>query len=62
MNTRPWSKVYLRGRLLGTTPLGNIEVPSGSQRLTFELEDATRVVRTIEVRPDGPTKAFLELR
>jgi serine/threonine-protein kinase len=62
VNTRPWSKVYLRGRLLGTTPLGNIEVPSGPQRFTFELEDATRIVRTVEVRPDGPTKAFLELR
>ena len=62
INTRPWSKVYLRGRLLGTTPLGNVEVPSGAQRFTFETEDGARLNRTIYVRPDGTTKAFVQLR
>ncbi|MBI2894913.1 MAG: protein kinase [Deltaproteobacteria bacterium] len=62
VNTRPWSRVYLRGRLLGTTPLGNVEVPGGPQRLTFELEDHTKVSRPVTIRTDGPTKAFFELR
>ena len=35
VQTRPWSKVFLDGRLLGTTPLTGIEVDAGRHTLKF---------------------------
>jgi len=47
VDTMPWSKVYLGGRLLGTTPLGNVRVPVG--RHTLRLVNPERGERTIGV-------------
>ena len=35
VQTRPWSQVYVDGRLVGNTPQMNIRVPAGSHRLTL---------------------------
>lgn len=47
VDTMPWSKVYLGGRLLGTTPLGNVRVPAG--RHSLRLVNPERGERTIGV-------------
>jgi len=39
VNTRPWSQVYVDGRLIGNTPQMNITVPAGSHRLTLVNPD-----------------------
>jgi len=39
VNTRPWSQVYVDGRLIGNTPQMNISVPAGSHRLTLVNPD-----------------------
>ncbi|UJR84962.1 Hypothetical protein I5071_70410 [Sandaracinus amylolyticus] len=62
INSRPWSKVYVGGRLLGTTPIGDVEVQSGSVRLRFVDRDGEEHVRSITVPPGGHAREFFDLR
>jgi serine/threonine-protein kinase len=61
INTRPWSRVYLGARLLGTTPIGNVEVPSGSVRLRLVDRDGAEHTRTVTVEPGGHAREFFDL-
>ena len=61
VNTRPWSKVYVGQRLLGTTPIGDVEVSAGSVRLRFVDRDGTEHTRTITVPADGQAREFFDL-
>ncbi len=61
VNTRPWSKVYLRGRLVGTTPLGNVRVPAGNLNLTLVDRDGNTHRRTVSVRSGAEARAFFDL-
>ncbi|MDQ3035449.1 MAG: PEGA domain-containing protein, partial [Myxococcota bacterium] len=62
INSRPWSKVYVGSRLLGTTPIGDVEVQSGSVRLRFVDRDGAQHVRTITVPPEGHAREYFDLR
>lgn len=61
LNTRPWSRVYLGGRLLGTTPLGNVEVPAGTHRLRLVDRDGVEHARTITVASGEHAREFFDL-
>ena len=61
LNTHPWSKVYLRGRLLGTTPLGAVRVPAGRLRLRFEDRDGRVHHRTLRLAPGATEERFVDL-
>jgi serine/threonine protein kinase len=39
VQTRPWSKVFVDGRLVGNTPLMGVELAAGRHTLTFVNED-----------------------
>ncbi len=62
LNTRPWSKVYLGRRLLGTTPLGRVSVPSGNLRLRLVDRDGNEHQRRINVPPGGNVTQSFDLR
>jgi serine/threonine-protein kinase len=61
INTRPWSKVYVGERLLGTTPIGNAEVPAGSVRLRIVDRDGAEHTRSIRVDPGADERVFFDL-
>ncbi len=62
LNTRPWSKVYVGRRLLGTTPIGRAEVPSGTVRLRLVDRDGTVHRRTVRVPSGGHVSESFDLR
>ncbi|HJL17115.1 MAG TPA: protein kinase [Sandaracinaceae bacterium LLY-WYZ-13_1] len=62
LNTRPWSKVYLGRRLLGTTPLGRVSVPSGRHRLRLVDRDGAEHRRTVSVPAGGHATESYDLR
>jgi serine/threonine-protein kinase len=62
LNTRPWSKVYLGRRLLGTTPLGRVAVPSGTHRLRLVDRDGREHRRTVRVPAGGHVTESYRLR
>jgi serine/threonine-protein kinase len=62
VNSRPWSKVYVGSRLLGTTPIGSVEVESGTVRLRLVDRDGVEHIRTITVPTGGHAREFFDLR
>lgn len=62
LNTSPWSRVYLGSRLLGTTPLGRVSVPSGTQRLRLVDRDGNEHRVTVRVPAGGHAQEFFDLR
>jgi serine/threonine-protein kinase len=61
INTRPWSKVYVGSRLLGTTPIGEASVPSGSVRLRIVDRDGRVFNRTVDVHAGQSESVFYDL-
>ncbi len=61
IDTRPWSKVYVGPRLLGTTPIAEAEVQSGSVRLRIVDRDGRTFTRTITVPPNQEHRVFYNL-
>ena len=62
VNTRPWSKVYVGGELLGTTPIGRAVVPSGSVRVHLVDRDGNEHDRSVQVVPGEDARVFWDLR
>ncbi|MCC7539419.1 MAG: serine/threonine protein kinase [Deltaproteobacteria bacterium] len=61
INTRPWSRVFLRNRLLGTTPIGGARVPAGSHRLRLVDRDGNTHNRSVRIPPGGNVRLFFDL-
>jgi hypothetical protein len=59
----PWADVYHRGEKLGTTPLGNIRLPEGIQKLVLKnplLKIEKQI--TVQIVADKVTKKSLDIR
>ena len=61
LNTRPWSRVFLGGELLGTTPLGAVAIPAGAVRLKLVDRDGRVHHRRVEARPGAHVERFFDL-
>jgi serine/threonine-protein kinase len=61
INTRPWSKVYVGPRLLGTTPIGEASVPSGTVRLRIVDRDGRVFQRTVTIAGGASESVFYDL-
>lgn len=61
INTRPWSKVYIGRRLVGTTPIAEARVTSGELRLRLVDRDGNTHTRTVRVPPNGREQVFYDL-
>ena len=48
MQTRPWSKVFVDGRLVGNTPLMGVPISAGRHTLTF-VNDDFNIRKTVKV-------------
>jgi serine/threonine-protein kinase len=62
LETQPPARVFLRGELLGRTPLRRRPVPSGVVDLELEVEGGQRIRRRVFVRPGAETPTFIDLR
>lgn len=60
VNTRPWSRVYLGDRLLGTTPLGGVSLPAGRTSLRFVDRDGETHRRSVTIRAGERETMFLD--
>ncbi|GAB4195930.1 MAG: hypothetical protein OHK0013_02620 [Sandaracinaceae bacterium] len=61
INTRPWSRVWIGSRELGTTPIGEATVPSGTVRLRIVDRDGRTFNRTVRLAPGASETVFYDL-
>jgi len=61
INTRPWSRVWMGNRLLGTTPIGEVTVPSGNVRLRIVDRDGRSFARSARVAAGANENLFFDL-
>lgn len=61
INTRPWSKVYVGRRLIGTTPIAEARVTSGRIRLRLVDRDGNTHTKTVRVPANGTERVFFNL-
>ena len=57
VNALPWAEVWIDGRLVGETPLGNVEVPIGEHELVFRHPDLGERLQRLVVRADTVARA-----
>ncbi len=61
LTSNPSARVFLRGQLIGQTPLTNVQVPAGLLALELETPDGTRHRRGVMVRAEDTTSSHLDL-
>ncbi len=63
LNCIPWAQVYLKGRLLGETPLEKHRLPTGTHRLLLKNASMKRrrMVK-VQIRPGKRTRRTIDLR
>lgn len=62
VNALPWAEVLIDGRVLGETPLANLQLPIGAHQLVFRHPDLGERTQTVTVRLDGPNRVTADLR
>jgi hypothetical protein len=63
INTRPWSQVFVDGRLIGNTPQMNIQLPAGRHTVTLVNSDFNiRQTITVDIRPGQTETRVLTLQ
>jgi len=62
LNALPWAEVFIDGRRLGETPLGQVRVPIGAHELGFRHPQFGEQSRSVTVTADGPTRVSVDLR
>jgi hypothetical protein len=61
VKTTPWCVVYLGGKKLGQAPFTDLEVPVGTQTLTFKNPSRPTVVKSVTIKAGKPTKLTFSL-
>jgi hypothetical protein len=62
INAVPWAEVWMDGRRIGETPLGNLQAPIGSRELIFRHPDLGERRATVFVTLKEPARISMDLR
>ncbi len=62
INARPWAEVFVDGRRIGDTPLGNVSVPIGVHEIVFRHPQFGEQRRTVVVGLGAPARVAVEFQ
>jgi hypothetical protein len=62
VNALPWAEVWIDGKSVGETPIGNLSLPIGNHELVVRHPELGEQRRTIAVGASGPTRVGIDLR
>jgi hypothetical protein len=62
VNAVPWAEVWVAGRRLGETPLGNLQMPIGTHEVVFRHPQLGERRTTVLVTLKGPARVSMDLR
>jgi hypothetical protein len=62
INAVPWAEVWLDGRGLGTTPIGNVSVPIGTHEIVWKHPELGERRQSVTVTTKAPVRIAMDLR
>jgi hypothetical protein len=62
LNATPWAEVFIDGRSVGETPIGNLAVAAGTREIVFRHPELGEQRMTAVVKVTGPTRLSADLR
>jgi hypothetical protein len=62
VNAQPWGEVWLDGRRIGETPIGNLPIPIGTHELVVRHPQFGERRRTVSVGVNTPARVGIDLR
>jgi hypothetical protein len=62
LNALPWAEVWIDGRRIGETPLGNLKLPLGEHEALFRHTQLGERRQTFVVTANEPTRVAVDLR
>jgi hypothetical protein len=62
LNALPWAEVWIDGRRIGETPLGNLKLPIGEHEALFRHTQLGERRQTFVVTSNEPTRVAVDLR
>jgi hypothetical protein len=61
VNASPWAEIFVDGRSIGTTPLGDVSLPVGSHEVVWRHPQLGERRRTVVVGAQTPTRVAMDL-
>jgi hypothetical protein len=62
LNAAPWAEVWIDGRRVGETPIGNLEVPIGSHEVVFRHPEFGERRHAISVTTAAPVRLSVDMK
>ena len=62
LNASPWAEVWLDGRRIGETPIGNLSVPIGPHEIVFRHPDLGEKKHAISVTTAAPVRLSVSMK
>jgi hypothetical protein len=62
VNAQPWGEVWIDGKLIGETPIGNLSIPIGNHELVVRHPQFGERRQTIAVSVDTPLRVGVNMR
>lgn len=62
INALPWAEVWLDGRRLGETPIGNVQVRLGAHEIIFRHPELGERRQTVTVTMNAPARVAVDMR
>jgi hypothetical protein len=62
LNATPWAEVWIDGRRVGETPLGNLSMPIGPHEVVFRHPQFGEKRHAISVTLSGPTRLSVDMK
>jgi hypothetical protein len=56
VNAQPWAQVWVDDRMIGETPLANVDIPIGEHEVIFRHPELGERRQSVTVRADGPAR------
>jgi PEGA domain len=62
LNASPWAEVWIDGKRVGDTPIGNLEVPIGPHEIVFKHPQFGEKRHAISVTLNGPMRVSIDMK
>jgi hypothetical protein len=62
LNAAPWAEVWIDGKRVGETPIGNLSLPIGPHEVVFKNPDLGERRQAIQVTTGTPVRLSIDMR